>query len=171
MSRCIPDRVLLLGYDGEATEAHRAHLQTCAACAARYRQLVHDFEVIEQALQQAPPPQVNLSRSHAVQLRWPPVTAALAVVLLWAGMWMWRPASQTSAALASSAEILRFVEKDLTPALFPMAKTRVATLLVPVSDLTYVQAALDGEWPCEQREPFLNAGCEIHPFPFLMGGQ
>ena len=171
MSRCLPDRTLLSMYDGEATIAHQAHLQTCTACAARYRQLIQDLEVIGQALQKAPPSRVNLSRSCVVSLRWVPVAAALAVVLVWAGIWIWRPARQTLSPVASSEDILQFVEKDIAPALFPLAKTRVATLPVPVSDLTYVQAALDGEWPCERREPFLSAGCEIYPFPLLMGEQ
>lgn len=173
MSRCLADRTLLLICDGESTEAYQAHLQTCTACATRYQQLIHDLKVIGQVLQEAPPSQASRSRSHVLRLRWMPMAAAVAVVLalVWGGMRVWWLSPPPFSLTASHEDVLQFMEEEVASALFSTTEARVAAMPAPVSDMTYLQAALEGEWPCERQEPFLSSGCDVHPFPLLMEGQ
>jgi hypothetical protein len=63
------------------------------------------------------------------------------------------------------------LEDELSPVLFAMVDVRADPMPIEVSNSVYLQAALEGGWPCEWQEPFLTPACEIHPFPFLLGGQ
>lgn len=69
----------------------------------------------------------------------------------------------------ANGEGVSFLEDQVSPALFAMADVRLAETPAPVSNLTYLQAALDEDWPCEQQEPFPTTPCDIHPFPLLLG--
>lgn len=172
MSRCLRDQTFLLLYEGEGTGVHRAHLEACAACAARYQRLVHDLEVIGQVLREAPPPQAVPHRSHPLRIRWVPVTAALALTLalVWGGVWMRGPSPPGLPAGARNEAILLFLE-EVSAALFSTVDASAAVMPTPVSNFAYLQAALEGEWPCEWQEAFFNPGCDDHPFPLFFGGQ
>jgi len=92
MSRCLSDRTLLSIDDGEGNSVQRTHLKDCEACAARYRQLSRDLEAISRVLREEPPPQTVSHRSRPFALRWFPGAAALAMalVLVWAGVRLWK---------------------------------------------------------------------------------
>ena len=42
---------------------------------------------------------------------------------------------------------------------------------VSASEAAYVQAALEGGWPCEWQAPFHAAGCELSALPLVLGQQ
>ena len=99
MSRCLSDRALLLIDDGEGSSIQRTHLKECEACAARYRQLGRDLEVLSRVLQEERPPQTASHRSHPFARRWLPRAAVLAMtlVLVWAGVRLWQSPAAPSA--------------------------------------------------------------------------
>lgn len=177
MSRCLRDQMLLLLSEGEGTSVHRAHLETCAACTTRYQQLVRDLEMIGQVLREAPPlqraqdrpAQAIPHRPRSLPLRWLPVAAALAVALVWGGLWVRGPSMPVSQAPARSEAVLLFLE-EVSTTLFSTVDASAAVIPAPVSDLAYLQAALGGEWPCEGQEPFFSPGCNNNPFPLLFEG-
>lgn len=90
MIRCLHDRSLLLIHYGEGRAADLAHLEACATCAGRYRQLVRDLERIGHALEWMPSAfTVRLQR----RTFWPrrvTVAAMLAVGVIVAGIEVWR---------------------------------------------------------------------------------
>src|SRR5262249_15177929 len=165
---------LLLFSAGEGTSEQRAHLATCASCATRYRQFVHDLESIERVLREtSPPPPAPFSRRLALRARWLPAAAALAATIMLGlgGMWLRQPSQPTVAREIPNEDVVSFLEDQVSPALFATADRQVAAIPAPVSNVVYLQAALEGGWPCEWQEPFLPPTCEIHPFPLLLGGQ
>jgi hypothetical protein len=91
MKSCLRDRSLLLVHYGEGRAAHLAHLEACSDCAARYRQLVRDLELIGHALERMPAVITVPRRSRAPRSRWVPVAAVLAAGVVVAGveMWLW----------------------------------------------------------------------------------
>lgn len=173
MNRCLRDHTLLLLYEGERSATHQAHLEDCTSCMSRYRQLVRDVEVIGQVLQGEPPPQSASARLHAPRLRWFPVAAALTVTLalVWGGFWVRKPSHSVFSVAVRNEDVFSFLEEEVSPALFATAEASVTTVLTPVSNVAYLEAALDGDWPCEQQAPFFHAECEHYPFPLLVGGQ
>ncbi len=92
MKRCLRDRSLLLVHYGEGRAAHLAHLEACSDCAARYRQLVLDLELIGHALERMPAAVTVHRRSRAPWPRRVAVAAALAagVVVTGVEVWLWR---------------------------------------------------------------------------------
>jgi len=173
MNTCLRNRALLLLSAGEGTSEQQAHLATCTACATRYRQFVHELESIERVLRETDPLPASLPRRSPLRLQWLPAAAALAtlVALIWGGLWF-RPAPEPVVARKTpNSEVVSFLEDQVSPALFAMTDVRLVDLPDPVSNLTYLQAALDDGWPCEQQDPFTPSGCDIHPFPLLLGGQ
>jgi len=91
MNRCLSDQALLQCYTGEGDPDERAHLKSCLACSARYKQLEGEMGLITQALE-APPPR----RDHRPAwgfARWRVVASAAAVVVAFAIGWSLRGAS------------------------------------------------------------------------------
>ncbi len=88
MSGCLRDRSLVLLYYGKDTPRHRAHLDGCPLCQARYQQLVHDLEAIGQTLQDAALPVGVRPHAHPVRVSWLPAAVAAAVLctILWGGL-------------------------------------------------------------------------------------
>ncbi len=91
MRSCLRDRSLLLVHYGEGRAAHLAHLEACSDCAARYRQLVGDLELIGHALERMPTAITVPRRSRAPWPRWVTVAAVLSAGVVVAGveMWLW----------------------------------------------------------------------------------
>ena len=171
MSRCLREQTLLWVYEGEGTSRERAHVETCAACATRYQRLVHDLEVIGQVLREAPSSGAVPHRRSSLRLRWMPVAAALAVALLvvWGGVRMQSPAPPEVPGDARNDDAVLFLE-EVSTLLFATDDAGAAAIPTPVSPAVYLQAALQGEWPCEGQEPGFNPECEDDSFPLLFGG-
>ncbi|HJY83744.1 MAG TPA: hypothetical protein VKK81_21990 [Candidatus Binatia bacterium] len=173
MNTCLCNRALLLLSAGEGTSEQHAHLATCASCAAQYRRFVHDLEAIEQMLRETSPSPTVARRFFPLRLRWRPVTVAFAatLVLVWGGLWLRQPSWPPVSDEARIEDVSRFLADEVSPALFATVDVRTAPIPAPVSNSVYLQAALEGGWPCEWQEPFPTPICEIHPFPLLLGGQ
>jgi len=176
MTRCLRDYTLLLLYKGDGTDQQWSHLSTCLLCTARYRQLVHDLEKIGQILASNPPPRIAAPQSSLFRQYWFPAVAALAATLLlvWGSVHWWSSLhpSRVAKTTAQPEQVSEFLQESVVPALFAMTDINSEpTTLVRVSSSAYVQAALEGGWPCERQEPFLTLGCEIHPFPLLLREQ
>lgn len=91
MSRCLSDAGLARVMAELGTPDERAHLATCVTCAARYRGLTRDVDVIRHVLATTPePPARAVPRAQ----RWVPLAAALSAVavvaLLWIEVSVWR---------------------------------------------------------------------------------
>jgi hypothetical protein len=93
---------------------------------------------------------------------------AATLALVWGGLWLQQ--SFHAARHAGNEEVLRFLENEVSPALFATVDAHEVEVPAPVSNLTYVEAALEGEWPCEQQGLFLDTTCDVHPFPLLVRG-
>jgi len=173
MNACLRERTLLLLSAGEGTNEQRTHVATCAACATRYRRFVHELEGIEQTLRETSPPPAVSPRLLPMRWRWRPVAAAFAatLALVWGGLWLRQPSSPPVSMAARTEDLSLLLENELAPALFAMVDVRADPMPIQVSNSVYLQAALEGGWPCEWQEPFLTLACEIHPFPLLLGGQ
>ena len=169
MNTCLRNRALLLLSAGEGTSEQQAHLATCTVCAARYRQFVGELESIERILRTPPPPAAPFFRRLTLRGPWlPAVALAVTVALVWGGVWL-RQLSRPIVAEETSHDVVSFLADQVSPALFATADVRLAEVPTPVANLTYLQAALDEGWPCEQQEPFPTTRCDMHPFPLLLG--
>jgi len=171
MNTCLRNRALLLLSVGEGTSKQRAHLATCTTCTTRYQKFVHDVAAIEQTLLTTSPPLTVPQRFLLLRLPWRPLAAAFVatLALVWGGVWLWQPSH--TGRQTRNEEVLRFLENEVSPALFATVDARAGELPTPVSNLTYVEAALAGEWPCEQQGMFLDTTCDVYPFPLLMRGR
>lgn len=176
MTRCLRDYTLFMLYKGDGTEQQWTHLSTCLLCTVRYQQLVRDMEKIGEILEGNPPLRSAAPQSSLFRQYWVPVVAACATMLLlmW-GSVHWGPSSRTTLTAKTQPQpenVSEFLQDSVAPALFSLTdiNSEVATP-VRVSSSAYVQAALEGGWPCERQEPFLTPGCEIHPFPLLIREQ
>ena len=169
MSGCLRDRRLVLLYYGEGTPRHRAHLDDCPLCQARYQQLVHDLETIRQTLQDAPLPVGVRPRAHPVRVPWLPAAVVVAVLctILWEGAWLWQPSLQEQPDIVWPAEMVQFLQRQVIPALFATADTPMAMMPEPVSTSLYLQAALDGGWACTGQEAFFSPEYEHDPLTLL----
>lgn len=171
MSRCVSDRTLLLLHQGEGNFLQQAHVQQCPPCAARSQLLIRDLQIIGDVLWDTPPPTVA-RRASRFSRRWRPVAAVLAAMLI--VLWV---RGERESLLPSpvqpdqSEEVQQFLEKEIAPALFSTVDTTVETVPTPVDHLTYVQAALEGTWPCERQGTFGTLACDIHPFPLFIEGR
>ncbi|MBI2876150.1 MAG: hypothetical protein HYY20_04650 [Candidatus Tectomicrobia bacterium] len=179
MNRCLRDKALLSLYEGYGTSAQQAHLETCAACAARYQRLAHDLERIGQALREAPPPGIFADRPYPFRLRWAAATAvfALVIALVGGGLWVQRalmPGPATPVAL--SQEISPFFE-EVSIALFSTDDAEVIASPALLAGSVFPEAVPEKANPCSDQDPLDNPGCwedlrgEEDPFSFLLEGQ
>lgn len=173
MSRCLSEYTLVMVHTGEGTEREVDHLSICQECARRYQDLVRDWQRIEQIFHQVSPPQPTMSRLGFVTARnWLPRVAALAtaLVFVFTGTFWWRPVSSVPRDSPSREEVIEFFERTVVPTLSADMLFSISVPPTPVSDVTYIQAALDGEWPCEEDTLSFSSTCEIHIFSPLLGG-
>jgi hypothetical protein len=197
MRRCLSESTLFFVYTGEGTEQQRAHLSLCLSCRARYERLQHDMERIERLLRLAPPSWRASLQAGPRLPRWLPPLAALAAALLlvlWSSL-HGRPSADpvlVAAVPPQQAAPAQFIDRELGPSLLsvdeddddddeddeddegrvmPQPESDVVAIVMPVSSSAYVQAALEGGWPCEWQAPFHAAGCELSALPLVLGQQ
>ena len=167
MNRCLRDEELWLLHEGEGSEAHRTHMAVCGKCSVRLRQLGEDIHLLSRTLREAPPvPTPARSRSF-LSWRWIPVAAACAatIFILWNGVPTKEPSRHrtTVSSVAREKEIINMLENDVYTALFTDEDLDLVTAPARVSTLAYVQAALDGGWPCERTGLRKQEVCEQRP--------
>jgi hypothetical protein len=149
------------------------------------------MERIERMLTNAPPPRHLTLQPVPLFPRWLPAVAVLAATLLlliWGSIYgrhlvhtvlvaktqpqpeasSWSLGRDRAPAVLSGDE-----DEDDEDEGFenPQPESNVVEILVPVSSSAYVQAALEGGWPCEWQAPFHTAGCELPRFPLVLGEQ
>ena len=119
MSRCLSDRALMEVLADLGSRERRAHLATCATCAARYRRMAGEIDIIRDVLA-APEPQAAW---RSMPRAWIPVAATVGAVLLGVLMWvevmLWRPlvnveveSPELSASLAAVSAVLFSVDGE-----------------------------------------------------------
>lgn len=167
MSRCLRDEELWLCHEGGGRDAQRAHVAECAKCSARLRQLGEDLRVLSQVLREAPPDPAPARSRSLLSWRWIPVAAACAATFffLWPELPTKEPSSYrtTTSSVAREKAIIDILEHDVYTALFTDEDLGVVDAPARVSTLAYVQAALDGGWPCERAGFRKQKVCEQRP--------
>ncbi len=171
MSRCLRDRTLWLLSEGEASGEAHAHVASCAFCAARLRRLEQDLSHLRSALSGPPPSLVAPARGWPVHVRWMVPAAALAAMLVvgWFGLW-WRLPSPPLPMDAGQESIWPFIE-GVSAALFSTVEGGFTGTAEQLSGLADLQAALAGEWPCEEQGAFGNLACDEDASALLLGEQ
>jgi hypothetical protein len=170
MSHCLRDRTLWLLSEGEASRQARAHVASCTFCAARLRRLEQDLNHVRSTLSAPPPPQAASARLCPVRPRWmaSAATVAAVVVIGWLGLWSQLP-SPPLPMDARQESIWPFIE-GVYLALFTV-DSGFTGIPDRLSDLADLQAALTGEWPCEEQDAFANLACDDDSFALLSGEQ
>jgi len=194
MTRCLSEYTLLLLYTGEGTKQQWSHLRTCPLCLVCYQRLRGDMDRMERILGGPPPARRLLGQPEPVSHPWLPALATLAatlLVLLWGSLHGRHSADTILVAKTQPQQEApsRFLGRDIAPALLsideeegdggddeeegdddegvenPKPDSAVVAIVVPVVSSAYVQAALEGGWPCEWQGTFHTTGCELPPFP------
>lgn len=176
MSRCLGEKALWAVHEGEGSQKERAHARNCARCAARLQQLGGDLRVLSQVLCEAPPVPASAPVRRPLVWRWvafAAVAGAASLALLWNGALTLDPSARKApqAAFMRQEEAVDILEKEVYSALFTNVDLDMIALPARVSTLTYVQAALDGGWPCEPATLLKRATCDQRPFFLLFEDQ
>jgi hypothetical protein len=150
MNQCLSEQALLQCYSGEGAADELAHVKSCLACAARYRELESDMGLIMQALQ-APPPRRERSTTWGFA-RWRVAASAAAVAVAFAVGWSLRGASLSPFAGGSASVALR--------AHAPIGAPMQVSALEPTPAIyaAYVQDEFGGDSCSETSDP-LAPGC------------
>jgi hypothetical protein len=158
MSRCLDERMLWRLSEGEGSGAERAHVASCLICAGRLRRLEQDLQHFQSAL--AGPPPLAFVQARPVRLRWTRAAATLAamVVLAWFGVWWQWPSPPHP--MDTHQESIWSLLDGVSTALFPGLESGFTATPDRLSDLDDLQAALAGEWPCEDPAAFANVDCD-----------
>lgn len=166
MSRCLREEALWLLAEGRGTEKERAHLGECDACTRRYRRLADDLARLGRIIRDGPPPSLRVHPRRARGIRWVPAALVAAAVLavVWGGLWLREPLrfawSVFSAETLDEGEV-RFLKEEVFPAVFATAGISLGRLPPEAPDEAYLQAALDGGWPCERHGRTTGCGAEL----------
>lgn len=167
MNRCLRDEELWLLHEGGGSDAHRTHMAGCGKCSVRLRQLGKDIRVLSRVLREAPLVPASARSRSFLSWRWIPVAAACAatIFVLWNGVPIKESSQQrtTVSSVAREKEIINMLENDVYTALFTDEDLDLVTVPARVSTFAYVQAALDGGWPCERAGLRKQEVCEQRP--------
>ena len=111
-------------------------------------------------------------RPQPVRLRWMTAVAMLAAMftVVWVGLWRQQPAPPTLPIEASQESIWSFMD-GVSAALFATVDPGVMGSPDALPDLDDLQAALAGEWPCDERLALGGVACDDQTFALLLGGQ
>jgi hypothetical protein len=171
MSRCLRARTLWMLSEGEGSREERDHVTSCVVCATRLRRLEQDLYHLQSVLSGPQPPRAALTHARPGRVRWTMASAALAamVVLAWFGVWWQRPSPPFQMETRQES-IWPFID-SVSTALFPTVEVGFTATPDRLSDLTDLQAALAGEWPCEGAAVFANLDCDDDDTFALLRGQ
>ena len=144
MTHCLEDKALFLLSEGETSEEHRSHLQSCQRCRQRYREIERDLRLITQTLQQEPPLISATASKAPVFSRFLPIAAGvlLAIAFLWGERAFWRP--DASLEQRFSGDVSQFLEQ-VSEAIFDGRSAGEIDPPTSDSDLASVQVALGAD--------------------------
>jgi hypothetical protein len=119
-----------------------------------------------------PPPQVAQARLWPVRRQWLTASATLAamLVVVWVGLWWQQPAPPVLPTEARQESVWPFIE-GISAALFSTIDSGAIGTTEQGADLDDLQAALGGDWPCEEPGALVNVVCNDDTFVLLIGGQ
>ncbi|MGE0681202.1 MAG: hypothetical protein AB7P69_09940 [Candidatus Binatia bacterium] len=168
MRRCLREEALWLVFEGSGSRVDREHVEHCEKCSTRLRQLKTDVQFLSRVLRDPPPAPAAAHTPRVLLWRWASVVAvgAAALALVWNGWLTWkvRPPQPTASTMTRQAEIVEILADEVSSALFTNDDLAAVEISARVSTLAYVQAALDGGWPCERRPARRGAVCAQRPF-------
>jgi hypothetical protein len=157
MKPCLSDEALLQCYTGEGAPAERTHLDSCPACAGRFRALGADLALITQALEAAPP---RRRRAPATGLAgWRVAASGLALAAAFTVGW-----SLHSSLLTQAGGGARVVREQSMGARQPIQLSALEPGVVqtgapaPGAYAAYVQDAFGSDFCSEPDDP-LEPGC------------
>lgn len=157
MKHCLSERRLFLLSEGDGTPRERQHLAACAACQGRQRALVRAADVAGRVLLEGPwPDDVAVHRPSLVWIV--PATMALAagLMLAWVGL------PDRGASLVTTAEprhaYAALSLRDVSDSIF--ATDDVVWRPEQDADEEALQAALDGDWPCDGADRLVDTRCD-----------
>jgi hypothetical protein len=169
MKRCVGDRTLWLMSEGEAGPEARAHVASCVACRERLQRLERDLRQLRSVLTAPPPPRIAPAHLRPVSVPW--LTAALAfaalLIVIWVGPWWQPPVPPTLPMEAGQESIWPFIER-VSEAIFAIVEVGAVEIPDLPYDLTDLQAALAGDWPCEEPDTSWHLECDDDVWPFLL---
>jgi len=164
MNRCLREEALWFVFEGGGERKEREHVERCERCSTRLRQLQSEVQTLSQVLREVPPAPVKVFTPHRFFWPWVPLMAAgvAALMFVWNGLLLQNPRKPqaTTLSAAQQEEIVKILENEVYDALFTNDGLVAIEFSSRVSTLAYVQAALDGGWPCEPR----RAVCDQSPF-------
>jgi hypothetical protein len=168
MSLCLREEALWLVFEGAGSRLDREHVEQCEKCSARLRQLKSDVQLLSWVLRDPPPAPATAHTPRVLRWRWVSVIAvgAAALAFVWNG-WLTRevrPPQPTASTVTRQEEIAEILADEVSSALFTNDDLPAVEVSTRVSTLVYVQAALDGGWPCERRQARRRAVCDQRPF-------
>jgi hypothetical protein len=116
MSRCLSDQALVALHHDGVDPGSLGHLRACATCSGRFRAMVRDLSVIDEALASAPSPALLAGHRARQPLRaWRRLAtaAAVAVVILIAELGLWRVSVRLTEpdGMAENLEAIQFVDE------------------------------------------------------------
>jgi hypothetical protein len=168
MNRCLHEEALWLVFEGGGSRVDREHVEHCEKCSAWLQQLKRDVQLLSWVLQNPPPAPAVTHAPRVLLWRWVPVVAvgAAALALVWNGLFTRevRPPQSTSSTVVRQEEVVEILADEVSSALFTNDDLPAVEVSARVSTLAYVQAALDGGWPCERRQARRGAVCDQRPF-------
>jgi hypothetical protein len=169
MSRCLGDRTLWLLFEGEASRKDRAHVDSCVICTARLQRLEQTLTYLQSVLTGPPPPQMALAQLRHVRRRWMASAAAIAVMVILAWFGMWWQQLLPSRSMGTRQESSRPFIEGISTVPFFAVELGFDTTADWLSDLDDLQAALAGEWPCEEPESPTGLACDNDTLALLLG--
>lgn len=155
---CLRERRLFLLAEGEGTGDERRHLLVCPDCRNRQRSFVRAAEVAGRVLLDGPPPDVVTPRVHRAAFGWrmPVAALATALALAWLGILGHGFPSGTTTRDPGVADAALALS-DVSTSLFAVEDGVWRPDQDP--DASALQAALQGDWPCDGAERVLDADC------------
>jgi len=180
MNRCLSEETLWQLYEGSGSREERAHVAKCQVCTIRYERLAKDLTLLGRVLRESPPQPAQVHGYRFPTLKWAPIAlaGAAAVILLWNHLQLpellqlsWQtpsPPAQTVGQPVDEAELARFFAKTVGPAIFATADFGSKPLPKHATSLSYLQAALNGDWPTERCEGDRSHPCESDPLALVL---
>lgn len=158
MIGCLGNRALFRLSEGEGSVAEQAHVATCRDCEVRLWELEMSVAIATRVLRTGRLPDVAPRRNHLPHARLLPLASAL-VLAVGVAWWTIAPSPEQVrfAGTSGPVQMASISLAELSQAL--VAADELDTTPRPDSNVAYLQAALKGEWPCEQQGVALDPAC------------